>query len=237
MEWTYLPSIDPTTNYGSLIGQCHDILPTDLYLLLENWCYTNPHYMGHQPEEMPVPRTQIWYQQDHNYFCPSWKGVFPRWKSRTYDTILQLVQNYIQTRIDSFLANYSSDQSPHQKVILEHPKINSCLVNRYRNGNDSIKPHRDSRDSFGPTPTIIGLSLGQCRTLELQPALKNHQQHPSYRFKIPDNSLFIMAGNSQNQYLHSIPKQKSTSSLLPNFERFSLTFREWKHPDQIQPNN
>ena len=40
------------------------------------------------------------------------------------------------------------------------PDINSCLVNRYRSGADSIKPHRDSLDSFGPTPTIIGLSIG-----------------------------------------------------------------------------
>ena len=47
--------------------------------------------------------------------------------------------------------------------LIQIPKINSCLVNKYRNGDDSIRPHRDTPDSFGFYPSIIGLSLGSSK--------------------------------------------------------------------------
>ena len=44
-------------------------------------------------------------------------------------------------------------------------QFNSVLVNYYRDGNDYIKPHRDTSDSFGFYPTIIGLSIGSERNM------------------------------------------------------------------------
>lgn len=44
--------------------------------------------------------------------------------------------------------------------------INSCLINKYRNGNDYISAHRDSKLSFGDNPIICVLSICQERILK-----------------------------------------------------------------------
>ena len=114
---------------------------------------------------------------------------------------------------------------------ISKPTINSCLVNKYRDGNDSIKPHRDTPDSFGEYPTICGLSFGDKRKLvfkKIDYNLKNYNsmktdRHSDMDFEIEleDNSLFIMGGASQKYYSHEIPKSDSTNP------RYSLTFREF----------
>ena len=113
------------------------------------------------------------------------------------------------------------------------PKINSCLLNKYRNGKDSIKPHRDTPDSFGEYPTIAGLSIGETRCISFRKidfdignynSLKEDKEsNLDLDIELENNSLFIMAGASQKYFSHQIPKNDSLNT------RYSLTFREFKY--------
>jgi len=160
-------------------------------------------------------RLQKWYQKDQKYFCPEWKERLDWWKSFEYDTNLLYYQNIIQNKINNlgFKVN-----------------INSCLINKYRNGNDYIAPHRDSKLSFGDKPIISILSLGEKRTLRFIKVLendkdmfltKNDKNKQIINFELSDNSLFIMTDDSQINYSHQLIKDNTVN------ERYSLTFREF----------
>jgi len=103
------------------------------------------------------------------------------------------------------------------------------LPNKYRNGNDYISPHRDSNLSFGEDPVVCILSIGQKRFLRFNKTepntrsmslTKKHKDDIKIDFALEDNSIFIMSGDSQNNYSHEILKDESV------IERYSLTFRE-----------
>ena len=116
-------------------------------------------------------------------------------------------------------------------LTIYKPKINSCLINKSRDGNDSIKPHRDTPYSFGDYPTICGVSFGDTRKLVFKKIdfdKKNYnsmktdrKSEMDFEIKLEDNSLFIMGGASQKYYSHEIPKSDSVK------QRYSLTFREF----------
>ena len=144
-------------------------------------------------------RLQRWIASD--YFCPKWKLRFPHWEPHAMDyTIKQLITN-MQTFVDSF--------------TVTSPIINSCLINKYPTGKHFIAPHRDSPDSFGPKPTIVILSLGETRTLKFE------NEEENFSFDLESGSVFIMSGNSQTNYLHSLEKSDTINC------RYSLTFREF----------
>ena len=46
--------------------------------------------------------------------------------------------------------------------------ISGCLVNKYRDGDDSIRAHRDTYVVFGEHPIIIGISIGDSRILRVR---------------------------------------------------------------------
>jgi hypothetical protein len=60
--------------------------------------------------------------------------------------------------------------------VIENFKVvtdpNSCLVNKYRDGKDSVSPHSDDEPIFGEKgrpKTIISVSLGAARGFKIQP--------------------------------------------------------------------
>jgi alkylated DNA repair dioxygenase AlkB len=166
-------------------------------------------------DTMQSGRLQKWYQKDGKYFCPLWKNKHEWWNSFEYDNNLLYFQNIIQNKLLEL--NYNVN-------------INSCLINKYRDGNDYIAPHRDSKLSFGDNPIIAILSIGQTRTLRFTKVENNYRDKSLTKkdknniiidFKLENNSLFIMSENSQTNYSHQLLKDKS------NKERYSLTFREF----------
>lgn len=138
------------------------------------------------------------------YFCPEWKVKYPQWTSFEMDnsikSLIKKVQDYV---------NNISD--------IKNPLINSCLINKYPTGENFIAPHRDSPLSFGDNPTIIGLSIGETRTIDF---IHNKDDKKSFSFNLESGSIFIMAGCSQKNYLHGIKKGNT------QLERYSFTFRE-----------
>tara|TARA_B100000123_G_C25578772_1_gene361725 strand:- start:10 stop:699 length:690 start_codon:yes stop_codon:yes gene_type:complete len=173
----------------------------------------------------PIPRLQIWYHMQNSFFCNTWKYRYDRWKSETYQPILLEVQDIIQQITNSLLLEFQKNVDSTVKEIPEYeiqtPIFNSCLINKYRNGQDSIKPHQDSSISFGEYPTISNLSIKSPRTMYVRALSKfKNISQKEISLELKPNSLFIMAGASQKYFTHSIPKSDSVDS------RYSLTFRQ-----------
>jgi len=98
-------------------------------------------------------------------------------------------------------------------TLLEH---NSVLINRYRNGSDSVGYHSDDEKELGKNPFITSLSFGQTRMFYL----KNKRTDAVYPVELEHGDCIVMGDKSQILYLHSIPKNS-----LYNGERLNLTFR------------
>lgn len=185
-----------------------NILPPELYLKVDNWLKNKTFKDGFCLDGKEIPRKQLWFHEEKEYFCSAWKYKYDRWESETYDEILKETQKYIQIELEKILEE--------KNLKFTIPKINSCLVNKYRDGNDSIKPHSDSSYSFGEYPTIVNISLGGTREF----IIKKKKKKDRIILELKDNSILIMAGGSQKYFTHEIPKNESIHT------RYSMTFRE-----------
>lgn len=99
-------------------------------------------------------------------------------------------------------------------------EYNCCLVNMYRNGQDSISWHGDNENSLKYQSPIATISLGGERDFQLREC-NNVTNKRTIRFQNRD--LLIMPGgecNFQRMYQHCIPKRRNM-----NHPRISLTFR------------
>jgi len=99
---------------------------------------------------------------------------------------------------------------------------NSVLINRYRNGKDSVSWHADDEPELGVNPTIASLSLGASRRFLLKKK-KTGIGAGSQRvvFMLNSCDLLIMSGRCQANWLHCLPK-----TARPVGERINLTFRQ-----------
>lgn len=96
--------------------------------------------------------------------------------------------------------------------------FNSVLANRYRSGRDAMGWHSDDEPELGPTPLIASLSLGATRRF----ALKGRRDPASkLTLDLPHGSLLLMAGDTQRNYRHALPR---TARVVG--ERINLTFRQ-----------
>ena len=105
-------------------------------------------------------------------------------------------------------------------VNLSLPRLgyNAVLCNLYRNGNDSVGLHADAEPEIGPV--IASISLGAERLFRL----KGQNGSVAFAERLPHGSLFIMAGKTQKNFKHELPKE-------PNVDqpRINLTFRRIEH--------
>lgn len=95
-------------------------------------------------------------------------------------------------------------------------RFNSVLLNRYRNGRDSMGMHSDDEPELGSEPVIASLSYGTTRTF----ILRHKRDKRTLRLPLTDGSLLLMSGPLQRYWLHGINK-----SDRPMGERLNLTFR------------
>jgi alkylated DNA repair dioxygenase AlkB len=107
--------------------------------------------------------------------------------------------------------------------VRTHVPFNHVLVNRYRDGLDSMGFHADDEAELGENPQVATVSLGATRSFVLRP--RRGRDLEPLRYDLPHGSLLIMGGTCQRQYHHGIPKQPSVRD-----ERISLTFR-WLRED------
>ena len=93
----------------------------------------------------------------------------------------------------------------------------TCLLNLYRDGNDSNGWHADNEKELGVNPVIASITLGQERFFHLKHRTQKEQKH---KLLLEHGSLLLMQGETQHQWLHQIAKTKK-----PIGERINLTFR------------
>lgn len=95
-------------------------------------------------------------------------------------------------------------------------RFNSCLLNLYHSGEEGLGWHSDNEKTLGKNPIIGSLSLGAERKFMLK-----HKISKKNISLIPENgSLLLMKDETQENWLHSLPKTKKVKSA-----RINLTFR------------
>lgn len=169
----------------------------EYYNKILSWLETLNYYKGYKDNNKLIDREQIWYDNNNNYFCKKWKKFQERWMPHQYDEMLIDIQNNIINRTN---------------II-----VDTCLINKYKSGKDSISAHKDNNISFGNYPNILIYSLGCKREFQIN----SDTTKKSFIIELEPNSLLIMSGASQKYFTHEILKNKTDQN------RYSLTFRKY----------
>lgn len=142
---------------------------------------------------------------------------------------------YPQPRLTALYANNSNKYSysnitmvPHQftKELLDIKKeienvsstiFTTCLLNLYRDGQDSNGWHADNEKELGPNPIIASVSFGEERWFHFK---HKSEKKINQKILLQHGSLLIMSGTTQENWLHQLPKSKKITK-----PRINLTFR------------
>jgi alkylated DNA repair dioxygenase AlkB len=147
----------------------------------------------------PVPRLEAWYGS-HDY----------RFNSHTFSA---------QPLPPALLA---------LKIRLEcyFPSVNfdGCLVNVYRDGQDSVGWHSDDEPDMGGDPIVASISLGAARDflfrkIERTSVMASALIPNKGKVTLEHGSLLVMGRGVQSTYQHSLPKRANAG------RRVNLTFR------------
>lgn len=95
-------------------------------------------------------------------------------------------------------------------------KFNSCLLNLYHSGDEGMSWHSDDEKILGKNTTIASVSLGAERKF----AFKHKITKETIAINLENGSLLVMKGQTQSNWLHSLPKTKKIQHA-----RINLTFR------------
>lgn len=192
---------------------------------------------GQEPIAYNLPQADIAYYPnflDHDkathYFNTLLKSI--PWQQ---DDITIFGKTYKQPRLTALYANnqkpYSySNLTMHPKVFTQplleiknlveqvsHSHFTTCLLNLYRDGNDSNGWHADNEKELGHNPVITSVSLGADRIFKLK---HRHDKSLKQDLILQHGSLLLMKGKTQHYWLHQIPKTKKQVG-----KRINLTFR------------
>ena len=96
-------------------------------------------------------------------------------------------------------------------------EFNSCLLNLYHSGEEGMSWHSDAEAELGKDPAIASISLGAERKF----VLKHKTSKEKVSVELEHGSLLLMKGETQKNWLHSLPKTKKVKE-----PRINLTFRK-----------
>jgi alkylated DNA repair dioxygenase AlkB len=183
---------------------------------------------------IPLHDAELAWQAQLPLACPN-ADVFGRLLAETpwrAETVLVFGKRHPQPRLTAWYGDASYTYSGlrleplpwtplllHLRAAVEAAcggRFNSVLLNLYRNERDSMGMHSDDEPELGPAPVIASLSFGTTRTLILRHKRDKH----TIRLPLSDGSLLLMAGATQEHWLHGINK-----STRPLGARINLTFR------------
>ncbi|WP_458720374.1 alpha-ketoglutarate-dependent dioxygenase AlkB family protein [Candidatus Nitrosocosmicus sp. R] len=100
--------------------------------------------------------------------------------------------------------------------LITNSQLNSCLLNLYHDGNKGMTWHSDDEKSLGKNTVVASLSFGAERKF----SFKHRRTRQTISLLLENGSLLVMRGNTQSNWLHSLP----LSSKI-NHPRINLTFR------------
>lgn len=99
---------------------------------------------------------------------------------------------------------------------ISNENFTTCLLNLYRDGQDSNGWHADNEKELGIEPVIASVSFGAERWFHFKHKTKGLKQ----KVLLQNGSLLLMKGKTQENWLHQLPKSKKV--IKP---RINLTFR------------
>jgi alkylated DNA repair dioxygenase AlkB len=218
-------------NSDTVFVSIPNFLDEDEIIIYENYLAETDNWKTGYPHS--VPRYQKWYSDNDQYFSKYWLNqTHDRWKSNTHEEWLLNLRKKVQNKIDSIynqiITTYSLDGC-------NELKINSSLINYYRDGKDSIKYHTDDEKVFGSNPTVAMLTFGSVRNLDFKRIyykretdmdirINESESYLNRSFKILPGTLFMMMGSVQKYYCHGVEKDQSIVD-----PRYSITFRAHKN--------
>ena len=94
--------------------------------------------------------------------------------------------------------------------------FNSCLLNRYEDGNQGMAWHSDDEAELGPETVIASVSFGATRKF----AFRHRRTRRKVEMLLHHGQLIVMRGQTQAHWQHAL--MKSTRVTQP---RVNLTFR------------
>jgi len=153
----------------------------------------------------PVPRDEAYYGD------PGTNYTYSRREYRPLAWLPELLS--LKARVET-----ATPEIAYRNVHLPKLAYNAVLCNLYRNGNDSVGLHADSEPEMGPV--IASVSLGAERLFRL----KGPDAFVAFAERMPNGSLFIMAGQTQKNFKHEVPKEPEVAQ-----PRINLTFRRIEH--------
>jgi alkylated DNA repair dioxygenase AlkB len=101
---------------------------------------------------------------------------------------------------------------------ISNTTFNSCLLNLYHNGDEGVSWHADNEKALGKNTVIASVSFGAERKF----ALKHKITKETFSQVLENGSMLVMKGETQQHWLHSLPKTKKV-----NTPRINLTFRKF----------
>lgn len=99
---------------------------------------------------------------------------------------------------------------------LSKETYNSCLLNLYHSGDEGMAYHSDDEKMLKRNGAIASLSIGAERKF----SLKHKKNKQRIDIVLETGSLLVMKGETQQHWLHTLPKTKKNIS-----PRINLTFR------------
>lgn len=101
----------------------------------------------------------------------------------------------------------------------ENEKYNQVVVNWFEDGNDMIPNHRDCTVNQKINSNIVSISLGSERIFRIKERGKENKK--CLDINCENGTIITMGGDMQNEFLHGIPKMKSSG------KRISISFRKY----------
>ncbi len=191
---------------GAEIYYDKDFLPADEAIGLFNALLTRCAWTRHRASfSYLVPRDEAYYGD------PGTNYTYSRREYKPLAWIPELLS--LKARVEE-----ATPAMAYSNLSLPSLGYNAVLCNLYRNGNDSVGLHADAEPEMGPV--IASVSLGAERLFRL----KRKSGAIGFAEPLPHGSLLIMAGNTQKNFKHEVPKEPDITQ-----PRINLTFRYIQH--------
>jgi len=130
--------------------------------------------------------------------------------------------SYVYSNIKRNPLPWTNTLTKIKNVIEEkaNSQFNSCLLNLYHDGSESMAYHSDDEPMLEKNGTIASVSFGAERRFLFRHNRHKENQVPVVELMLNHGSLLLMQGEIQNNWKHALPASAKIKS-----PRINLTFR------------